>query len=280
MTSTANTTTRTNPKDATMSTTEQLEAARTAAAEAAAHANALQAQADATEAARKAERDEAMIEFNRARKLEWKTTYGDKIKERRTNFENTVTTGGNTIGAWIEYQTIIHAAAQEEGRFTHALYEHAMQKYDAVAAQVNAWNQELQHLATSSARSTPPRTVSSTSGEWWTGHVPGLTSSAMEEAAKAKTRLEQINAQITAVTKSLGIDLNRTTDSVDWLHVQDFATKPSNPSVTTGETEKWERRTMTQAVQEIIEAKVKTEAAKLSNNRAAEFEQFMKNHKS
>lgn len=262
-----------------MTSTEQLEAARTAAAEAAAHANALQAEADAAEATRKTERAEAMLEFNRARKLEFQTTFGSKIKERRTNFEHAVTTEGNIIGAWIDYMTIITAAAQEERRFTHALHEHEMNKYDAIAAQVSAWNQELQHLATSSARSTPPRTVSSTTGEWWNGHVPGLTGSAMAEAAKAKTRLEQINAQIAAVTKSIGIDLNRTADSTEWLHVLHFTEKPKSPSLSTGETEKWERRTMTQAVQEIIEQQVNIEASKLNENRTTEFEQFMKTNK-
>lgn len=279
MTSTANTTTHTNSKDATMTSTEQLEAARTAAAEAAAHANALQAEADAAEATRKTERAAALLEFNRARKLEFQDTFGSKIKERRTNFEHAVTTDGNIIGAWTDYQTTIHAAAHEERRFTHALHEHEMNAYDAIAAQVNAWNTELTHIENSGI-SGPPRTVSSTSGEWYAPHIPGLSGRAMEEAAKAKSRLEQINIQISEVTKSLGINLNRKTDTIGWLHVQDFASKPHSPSMSTGETEKWERRTMAQAVQEVIEAKVKTEASKLSENRTAEFEAFMKNHKS
>lgn len=260
----------------TMSTTEQIRAAQQAADNARDYARKLQAEADKAEAERKAHREAATLEFHRTRQTSF-AKITERINERRTAFEQAVISDHDHTRAWIDYMGAIHAAASEERRSATALYEHALTGYEAIAKQVSQWNDELAHLNVTKQAGTPLAGLIRTR-DWWSSHVPGLPPAAMEKIKKANSRIEQLNLEINETSKALGKPLNRELTDTESVLIPDIAIKPSEPRLSTGEVSKWERRTMTQAVAQIIEQQIKAEAKQLGNEYAADLAQFIENY--
>lgn len=216
-------------------------------------ARALEAKAQLAEQQRQEQLQADRLAFEQQRRQDFGKNFGDKIKPLRQEFEQAVINGGDTLHAWITYMEAVHKAAQEQARFTRFFDDLASDRYDAIAKQVNGWNTELSHYHQSD-HVRPAYDHGSEPRGPWSAVVEYIASKTKRQTRKPKTRVQQINNELNALSAALGYPLDRDLDSTEHIMIQDLATKPTATLGLQTSPDRYEKRTYQRAVQDAIEA--------------------------
>lgn len=258
----------------TQTTAERLADAEAKADALRAEARELQAKADAEAKQAKQQEQQDRARFEAERRTAYVENFVKPLRALRSEFEEAVGNGGDYAGAWIKYMGAVHAAAAEEARFTRHHHQVDADQYEAVAKQVNEWQNELQARANRVTGDRPALTPDAEPSGWWTDAIRDLIGD--DQPGNNETRVQQINRRLNALAEALGSTARRDLDNMNWIHVQEYAEKPSDLKATLGDPDSRERRTFAQAVQQAVDMHVTAEATRLAGRRGEDFTAWRK----
>ncbi|GAA4766113.1 hypothetical protein [Citricoccus nitrophenolicus] len=238
-----------------------------------AEARELQAKADAE--AQQAEADElaARIKFEQQRERDYPQNFVKPMRELRAAFEEAVTTGGDYIGAWIKYRATVNAAGRELGFMPRYRYEQALAQYQAVARQIEGWQNELQARANNVTRDQPALGPDREPTGAWTETIRGLIGD--DQPSDDETRVQQINRRLNELADALNKNVHREPESIDWIQVLDYAgDKPSERYFNPGEN--IDKRTFQQAFEQALNKGIEEASAEFARHRSDDWQKFHK----
>ncbi|OAV59554.1 hypothetical protein [Enteractinococcus helveticum] len=198
-------------------------------------------------------------------------------KQKLAEFEQAVITGVNVAPAWIAYMTTVHQLTFEEEQRARYFYNSRRNHYDAIRGQMQAWADELEY-AKQSGMVYPPQEEEPRN--WYTPLITVL----LDEVdgirdTESETRVQQINAMVNALATAHDLPVHRELDDLTPpLASLVCGEPPAALSLTLGETRRFERRTMWQAIDDVVRDQVQNGLDQYEQDRAQKFEQLVVAH--
>lgn len=202
------------------------------------------------------------FDFETRRRETFRDEFKPPIAEKRAAFEDAVRSGGDTLAAWIDYMAAHRIAAAERSAHENYLHSSAMEDYEKVVDQVNAWNTDLT-VANRYGDTRPPVPAERRSYSFVTVRLK--KEKEPEYPNRFATRVAQINAEFNDLAAELGVDYRRTPDDLSHIMTTDLMDKPHGAPLSLGSID--EKRSYAQALAEAREKVI----AEQVDQRVAEF---------
>ncbi|WP_102157807.1 hypothetical protein [Zhihengliuella halotolerans] len=231
--------------------TQKAEAARE-------HARSLQAEAELAEAHDAELRENKRDEFLKERRANLTENFIKPLRAHRATFEEAVLADEGVVPAWIAYKSAVNAAENEERMLATSRHAGDVAKFEAVSGQLNQWQQELMAIREKQIPLRRAFTAEQEPAGSWSKGIEKLIGE--DKPRDGENRAEQINRRLNELAKVLGVEARRDPNSLEWFHILDYTSRPSQPMSETAPTGR-ENRSMHQAIEDIISKRLEETSA-------------------